>query len=378
MTSPETVYSVVYAGLRPSHLVSQSRYGWLIWSRWQQYMLVFKINHIELIDRKNKGEKAMRMFRSSLFTLFLLASIFPTAGQNAYPTQNITIVLPFGPGSGTDIATRMVAQKLSESLGKTVVVENKPGANGSIAAEYVARAKPDGHTLFIGTNSTHGANPALIKEMRYDPMKSFEHVNRIVIFTSILVVNPRFPIKSMPELLTYGKGKELTLATGNASGIVQSETLARQVGWKKLLRVPFKSNPQAMTEVIAGRVDMMFTDIAAAQAQVKAGNLRAIAVTSKNRSAIMPELPTIIESGVPDYDLSGWNGLFAPAGTPIDVVDKLNAEITKIVQMPDVRARFLEIGAEPSPLKPNEYAAWVQSEVNKWTRLVKEAGIQPE
>jgi tripartite-type tricarboxylate transporter receptor subunit TctC len=133
-----------------------------------------------------------------------------------------------------------------------------------------------------------------------------------------------------------------------------------------------------MTEVIAGRVDMMFTDIAAAQAQVKAGNLRAIAVTSKNRSAIMPELPTIIESGVPDYDLSGWNGLFAPAGTPIDVVDKLNAEITKIVQMPDVRARFLEIGAEPSPLKPNEYAAWVQSEVNKWTRLVKEAGIQPE
>jgi tripartite-type tricarboxylate transporter receptor subunit TctC len=214
--------------------------------------------------------------------------------------------------------------------------------------------------------------------MRYDPIKSFEHINRIAVFTSILVVNPKLPVKNMAELLAYGKNNELTLATGNASGIVQSETLARQVGWKKLLRVPFKSNPQAMTEVIAGRVDFMFTDIAAAQAQVKAGNLRALAVTSKNRSAIMPELPTIIETGVADYDLSGWNGLFAPAGTPPEIVNKINSEITKIVQMPDVRARILDIGAEPGPMKPAEYAAWVQSEVTKWTKLVKEAGIQPE
>jgi hypothetical protein len=310
--------------------------------------------------------------------VILIFTTFSAIAQNNFPSQNITIVLPFGPGSGTDIVTRMVAQKLSESLGKPVVVENKPGANGSIAAEYVARAKPDGHTLIIGTNSTHGANPALIKEMRYDPIKSFEHINRIAVFTSILVVNPKLPVKNMAELLAYGKNNELTLATGNASGIVQSETLARQVGWKKLLRVPFKSNPQAMTEVIAGRVDFMFTDIAAAQAQVKAGNLRALAVTSKNRSAIMPELPTIIETGVADYDLSGWNGLFAPAGTPPEIVNKINSEITKIVQMPDVRARILDIGAEPGPMKPAEYAAWVQSEVTKWTKLVKEAGIQPE
>lgn len=320
----------------------------------------------------------MQIFKHLIVGFSFMAATMSVSAQSNFPTQNITIVLPFGPGSGTDIVTRMVAQKLSDSLGKPVVVENKPGANGSIAAEYVARAKPDGHTLIIGTNSTHGANPALIKEMRYDPIKSFEHVNRVAVFTSILVVNPKLPIKTMTELIAYGKTNELTLATGNASGIVQSETLARQVGWKKLLRIPFKSNPQAMTEVIAGRVDFMFTDIAAAQAQVKAGNLRALAVTSKNRSAIMPELPTIIESGVPDYDLSGWNGLFAPAGTPPDIVNKINAEITKIVQMPDVRARILDIGAEPGPMKPTEYAAWVQSEVNKWTKLVKEAGIQPE
>lgn len=319
-----------------------------------------------------------KLLASTLLGLAGLGVAASASAQGAYPSQTITIVLPFGPGSGTDIATRLVAQKLGESLGKSVVVDNRPGANGNIAAEYVSRAKPDGYTLFVGTNSTHGANPALFKELRYDPMKSFAPVNRIVVFTSIVVVKPSLPVKSMSELIEYGKTHELTLATGNASGVVQSETLARLVGWQKLLRVPFKSNPQAMTEVIAGRVDMMFSDLAAAQAQVKAGNLRALAVTSKRRSTAVPQLPTIEESGVTDFDLSGWNGLFAPAGTPREIVEKLNAEITKIVQLPDVRHRFLDMGAEPGPLKPAEYAAWVQGEVNMWSKLVREAGIQPE
>ncbi len=307
-----------------------------------------------------------------------LTMAISAAAQGAYPSQNITIVLPFGPGSGTDIVTRTIAQKLGESLGKTVIVENRPGANGSIAADYVARAKPDGYTLLMGTNSTHGANPALLKEMRYDPIKSFEHVNRVAVFTSILVVNPKFPIYTMRDLITYGKTREITLATGNASGVVQSETLARQVGWKNLLRVPFKSNPPAMTEVIAGRINVMFSDVASAQAQLKAGNLRALAVTSGTRSTLLPDLPTIMESGVPDYDLSGWNALFAPAGTPRDIVDRLNAEITKVVQLPEVRNRLTDLGAEPGPMKPAEFAAWVQSEVNMWTKLVREAGITPE
>ncbi len=319
-----------------------------------------------------------RFLKSSAIGLLGMAMAFGAAAQGAFPSQNITIVLPFGPGSGTDIVTRMIAQKLAESLGKAVIVDNRPGANGSIAADYVARAKPDGYTLLMGTNSTHGANPALLKEMRYDPIKSFEHVNRVAVFTSIVVVNPKFPVTTMRELIAYGKTHEITLATGNASGVVQSETLARQVGWKNLLRVPFKSNPPAMTEVIAGRVNMMFSDVAAAQAQLKAGNLRALAVTSGTRSALLPELPTVIESGVPDYDLSGWNALFAPAGTPHDVIDRLNAEVTKVVQMQDVRNRLMELGAEPGPMKPAEFAAWVQSEVNKWTKLVREAGITPE
>lgn len=307
-----------------------------------------------------------------------LATTQMAIAQGDFPTRTITIVAPFGPGSGTDIASRLVGQKLSESLGQPVVVENKPGGNGSIAAEFVARSKPDGYTLLMGTNSTHGANPVLLREMRYDPMKSFAPVNRVVVFTSILVVNPKLPVKDMRDLISYGKTHEISVATGNASGIVQSETLVRQVGWKKILRVPFKSNPPAMTEVITGRVDMMFSDIASAQAQVKAGNIRALAVTSMNRSTLMPELPTIMESGASDFDLSGWNGLFAPAGTPPQVVDKLNAEITKIVQLPDVKARFAEMGAEIGPMKPADYTAWVQSEVNKWSGLAREAGIKPE
>ena len=301
----------------------------------------------------------------------------PVSAQDSYPSRAITIVVPFGAGAGSDVGARLVGQRLSDALGRPVVIENKPGANGSIAAAYVAKAKPDGYTLFIGTNSTHGANPALQREMNYDPIRDFAPITRIAIFTSIIVVNPGLPVKNMQELIAYGKRNELSLATGNASGVVQSETLARSVGWK-LLRVPFKSNPQAMTEVIAGRVQMMFTDIAAASAQLKAGTLRPVAVTSKQRSALMPDLPTIAESGVPDYDLSGWISLFAPAGTPRPIIDRLNAEVTKVLALPEIRTRLLDLGAEPSPMPVAEFGAWVQQEVNKWTRLVKEAGIQPE
>ena len=315
-----------------------------------------------------------------LATLLCAASFglaAPATAQDVYPSRPITIVVPFGPGSGTDLGARLLGQKLAESLGQPVVIDNKPGANGSIAAELAARSRPDGYTLMMGTNSTHGANPALMRELRYDPIKSFDPITRVAVFTSIIVTRPSLPVKDMRELLAYGKEKELTLTTGNASGVVMSETLARQVGWK-LLRIPFKSNPQAMTEVIAGRVDMMFTDIAAAQGQLKAGTLRPIAVTSLQRSALMPELPSIAESGVPGYDLSGWIALFAPAGTPRPIVDKLNAEVTKALRLPDVRAKFVELGADPSPMPVPEFTAWVQQEVSKWTKLAREAGIQPE
>ena len=318
----------------------------------------------------------MKKFLAAIAAV-LCGLMSPVSAQDVYPSRPISIVVAFGPGSGTDVGARLLGQKLSEALGRPVVIENKPGANGSIAAAYVAKAKPDGYTLFMGTNSTHGANPALMREMGYDPIRDFAPITRVAIFTSIIVVNPSMPVKNMKDLVAYGKANEMSLATGNASGVVMSETLARPLGWK-LLRVPFKSNPQAMTEVIAGRVQVMFTDIAAASAQIKAGTLRPIVVTSKQRSALMPDLPTIAETAVADYDLSGWIALFAPAGTPRPIVDKLNAEVAKALASPEVRSKLLDLGAEPSPMPVAEFTTWVQQEVNKWTRLVKEAGIQPE
>lgn len=314
-----------------------------------------------------------------LATIAMLGCVVvaPVAAQEAYPTRAVSIVLPFGPGSGTDVVGRFLAQRLSDALARPVVVENKPGANGSLAATLVANAKPDGHTLFIGTNSTHGANPALQREMGYDPIRQFAPITRIAIFASIIVVHPKVPAGTMKELIAYGKSTELTLATGNASGIVMGETLARLVGWK-LLRVPYKSNPQAIQDVVAGRVAMMFSDITSSLGQINAGAVRPLAVTSKERSALMPNLPTVEESGVSDYDLSGWIGLFAPAGTPATIVERLNAETTKILRQPDVRARLVDIGAEALPLPSAEFGVWVQREVAKWTKLVREAGIQPE
>lgn len=309
----------------------------------------------------------------------LAASVLTStvAAQEPFPTRAVTIVLPFGPGSGTDVVGRFLAQRLTDALGRPVVIDNKPGANGSLAAAYVANAKPDGHTLFIGTNSTHGANPALQKEMGYDPIRGFAPITRIAVFVSIIVVNPKVPAGTLQELIAYGKTNELTLATGNASGIVMGETLARAVGWK-LLRVPYKSNPQAIQDVVGGRVMMMFSDITSSLGQVNAGAVRPLAVTSRERSALMPNLPTVSESGVRDYDLSGWIGLFAPAGTPQAVVERLNGETAAILRQADVRARLADIGAEALPMQAAEFGGWVQREVTKWTRLVREAGIQPE
>lgn len=319
----------------------------------------------------------MNQLIAALLAATTLCLAHPARAQDVFPNRNITIVVPFGPGSGTDVGARLLGQKLGEALGQPVTIDNKPGANGAIAAEFVSKAKADGYTLVMGTNSTHGANPALMRELRYDPIKGFEPVNRVAIFTSVIVTHPNVPVKNMRELIAYGKTRELTIATGNASGVVMSEHLARQVGWK-LLRIPFKSNPQAMTEVVGGRVDMMFTDIAAAQGLLKTGQLRPLAMTTMQRSPLMPDLPTVAESGVPDYDMSGWIALYAPAGTPKAVVARLNAEVTKVLQLPEVRQRFLDLGADPSPLPVADFTTWAHQEVVKWTRLVKEAGIQPE
>lgn len=317
---------------------------------------------------------------SSKLLVWLAAccAVVPASAQDSFPTQTITIVVPFGPGSGSDIGARLIGQKLAENLGRPVVVENKPGANGAIAAAHVARSKPDGHTLLLGTNSTNGANPGLLKTMGYDPAKDFAPVNRLVVFTSIVVTAGTSPFRTMNDLLEQGRKRELSLATGNASGIVQGETLARGAGWRPLTRVPYKSNPPALTDTIAGRIDFMFADIASAQPHIKSGALRALAVTSSAKSPLMPELPTVAELGVPQYDLSGWISLFAPAGTPRAAVERLNAETTRVLGDAELRRRFQDMGGEPGPMSLADFTQWAEQELSKWTRLVRDAGIVPE
>ena len=314
-----------------------------------------------------------------LFFAMGLALAASSADAQQYPSRPITIVVPFAGGSGTDLITRLLGQQLSLALNQSVVIENKPGASGVIAATYVARAAPDGYTLLMATNSTHSANPSLFKTLGYDPVKDFAPVARAGSYVFMLVVNPEIPAKTLPELVAYAKvnpGK-LTYASGNTTGIVAGETLKSKAGID-VLHVPYKSTPPALNDVIGGRVSMMFIDLAPGLEHVRGGNLRALAVTTKERSALLPELPSLHEAGIPGYDVTSWAGLFAPAGTSKEIVTRLNDEVGKIITNPDVKAKFAVTGFDAFTGAPETLAAFVQSEIVNWAKLIKDAGIEPQ
>ena len=309
-----------------------------------------------------------------------LSPAWPGAARAGdYPDHFITFISPFAAGSGSDTAARIVGQFLGPRLGQNIVVENRIGATGAIAATAVARAAPDGYTLLVGTNSTHGSNSALYQHLTYDPVKDLAPVANAGIFDSVLVVNPDLPITSVAALVAYAKANpgKLSFAGGSSTSTVMGETFARGAG-VQLLKVAYRSNPPALTDVIAGRVSMMFVDLAASVAFVKAGSLRALATTTKARLQLFPELPTIDETAVKGYDIGSWTGLFAPAGTPGPIVDRLNREINAVIAMPEVKERLAGLGIEPAPMSPDAFAAFTRDEVTKWTHLVKEAGIEAQ
>lgn len=299
---------------------------------------------------------------------------------DAFPSRPVRIVVPFGPGSGTDIATRMIGQHLEAALKQPVVTDNRPGANGSIAATAVARAPADGYTLLMGTNSTHGANSGLMAKLPYDPIKDFVPVGLVGIFSSFLVVNPALPVRTPAELVAYGKAnpKALTFAAGNTSSHIMGEMFARSTGIE-MLRVPYTSNPAGVTDVIAGRVSVMFPDISSSIAHVKSGSLRALAVvTLGERSPMAPELPTVAETVVPNFHFVGWIGLFAPAGTPAAAVARLSAEMQKIMAMPEVAQRFQSMGAEAKWTAPADFRAFVGNEVQRLPKILADIGVVPQ
>jgi tripartite-type tricarboxylate transporter receptor subunit TctC len=316
----------------------------------------------------------------SLFRCLAAACLWAGAADaETYPSRQITIVVPFAAGSGTDSIARIIGQQLAVALKQGVVIENKVGASGVIAATYVARSAPDGYTLLMATNSTHSANPFLFKSLSYDPVKDFAPVARAGSYVFMLVVNKDLPVRTLGELVAHAKANpgKLTYASGNTTGIVAGETLKSRAGID-VLQVPYKSTPPALNDVIGGRVSMMFIDLAPGLEHVRAGTLRALAVTTKERSALLPDLPSLHEAGIPGYDVTSWAGLFAPAGTPPEIVTRLNEEVAGIIADPDAKAKIAVTGFDAFSGPPETLAAFVQSELVTWGSLIKDAGIEPQ
>jgi tripartite-type tricarboxylate transporter receptor subunit TctC len=309
-----------------------------------------------------------------------LATLFNTALRaDDYPTRPITLVAVFGPGSASDTICRIIANELSPMLGQPIVVEDRPGADGALAALYVHHQPADGYTLLMGTNSPLSADPFIHKDINYDPIKDFVPITRVGSFTLMLVVNPTLPIHSIKELVDYAKANpgKLTYASGNTAGIVGMETLKHSAE-VSILHVPYKTTAPALEDIIAGRVSMMFADFTSAMPHVAAGTIRPLAISRIKRSRLYPDLPTMDEAGIKGFNLDAWAGIVAPAGTPSEIVTKLNVALRKVIDSSEVRAKFKNVGFEGFSSTPKELGDYMKAEIAGWGKMVKDAGIKSD
>jgi tripartite-type tricarboxylate transporter receptor subunit TctC len=317
--------------------------------------------------------------RTSL--LYALAAALMLLGTDLraaepYPAKPIRLVVPFAAGSATDSVGRILAQELSQRLGQNVLVENRPGANGQLAATFAA--KPDGYTLFMTTNTSHAANPHLYKTLPYDPVRDFEPIARVGTLPFMLVVTAGLPVETTAQLIAYAKAHPGTLAyaAANSTSLVGAETI-NVIAGTDLLRVSYKSSPEAILDLTAGRLQVMVADFVTAIPHVKAGKLKVLGVTTARRSSLLPEVPPIADT-LKGFDLTSWNGLFAPAGTPQPVVARVARETLAILSRPDLRKRLAAIGFEVDPLGPEPFGRYVRDQVAYWGTLVHAARIEPE
>jgi len=308
------------------------------------------------------------------------ATTLPASAQGPgtpYPNRAVKLVIPFPPGGPLDIIGRAIAQKLTDAWGQSVVVDNRPGAGGNIGADLVAKSPPDGYTILMGALSTHAVNPSLYAKMPYDAVKDFAPITLVAITPNVLVVNASLPVNSAKEFVAYAKANSGKLAFGSGSngsaGHLAGELFKVETA-TDIVHVPYKGGAPATQALLAGDTQFMFDNLANATPQIKAGKLKALAVTTAERSKLAPELPTMAEAGLTGFDISTWFGLLAPAGTPKDVIARWNAEVTKILNSPEMRERLTAQGAEPAPTTPEQFAAFIQSELPKYARIVKASG----
>ncbi len=312
--------------------------------------------------------------------IVVLTALSAGAQAQAYPSKTVRIIVGFPPGGATDIATRAVAQKLTESFGQQVIVENRPGAASNIGAEFVARSAPDGYTIFMGSVSL-SINPSLYTKLAYDPLRDFAGVAHVVSTPFILATHPSMPVKNVKEFIAFAKARpgEVNFATAGAgSGAHLFMELFNSLAGIKMTSVHYKGQAPATVDVLAGQVPVQFDNILTLYPLAKLGKLRAHAVSTTKRSPLAPELPTMIEAGVPGYDADAWFGLFVPAGTSKDIILKLNAEVMKGLQAPDMRERLRSFGATAGSGTPEHFNALFRSELAKWAKVVKSAGVRVE
>ena len=311
----------------------------------------------------------------------LPAAVLAAAQAPAYPDKPVRFVVPFTPGGSADIFARAIGQKLGEAWGEQVVIDNRGGSAGIIGSEVVAKAPADGHTLMLGITANIAINPGLFPKLAYDPVRDFAPVTLIAAAPYAMLVTPSLPARTVQEFIALAKARPGQLnyaSTGSGSAGHLTAALFASMAGVELTHVPYKNIGSILVDMFAGRIEMMFVGLVSAQPHIKAQKLRAIGITGARRSPLMPELPTVAESGVRGFEVTGWYGVFVPARTPPAIVAKLNVEIVRIMKLPDVRERFAAEGAELVGNTPAQFAAFIAAEIAKWSRVIKLSGARPD
>ena len=319
-------------------------------------------------------------FLTCAIAALLVVAPLTHAATAQYPAKPVRMIVGFAPGGGTDTTARAISAKLGELIGQQVIIDNRAGAAGNIATEIVARANPDGYTLLLGTIAALAINPSLYRtKLPFDSVKDFAPIIQAVDSTNILSAHPSVPVSSVKELIALAKVKPLNYGSSGVGGTghLAGELFDTMAG-TKMTHIPYKGGGPAMIDLVGGQVQLVFATAASAVPQIKAGKIKGIAVTTIKRSALMPNIPTIAESGLPGFDANNWYGVLAPAGTPRPIVMRLNAEITKVLAMPDVKDFLFNQGLDPAPGTPEQFGAYIKSEMTKWAKVVKASGARAD